>query len=132
MNETEVSLLKKIKQTLFLPSSIFFLKRKGCQIVKKFQSKHVIDSLFDRFSAQFCFELDLAKWYNLGEFIGATIWFEIDIFISYKPLVCVKTVSNLGYNLFWIIDRFIWIFNNHCVLATNVLYNTDLTASVQH
>ena len=61
MNETKVSLLKKIKQTLFLSSSIFFLKRKGCQIVKKNQSKDIIDSLFDRFSAQFCFEFDLAK-----------------------------------------------------------------------
>ena len=44
---------------------------------KKNQSKDIIDSLFDRFSAQFCFEFDTAKWYNLGEFIEATIWFVI-------------------------------------------------------
>ena len=65
MNETKVSLLKKIKQTLFLLSSIFFLKREGCQQSncqkKKNQSKDIIDSLFDRFSAQFCFEFDTAK-----------------------------------------------------------------------
>ena len=45
-------------------------------------------------------------------------------FYKFKPLVCVKTVSNLEFNLFWIIDRFAWIFINQCVLATNVLYNT--------
>ena len=44
------------KADVVLPSSIFFLKRKGCQIVKKNRSKDIIDSLFDRFSAQFCFE----------------------------------------------------------------------------
>ena len=34
-----------------------------------------------------------------GEFVEATIRFKIDIFISYKPLVCVKSVSNLEFNL---------------------------------